>query len=405
LLDLIRVMPELLKCVVEAAKMKLEGDVNDLEIMRNVYGQWLLLLTAGVLLLTQAALNLGLDNEGSLQSIGFQWLIFQTCLMVVLYRMAQKHLPKTWLGLMLVFLWLTGTSCFTASVVNWVGLSALMAVYCVWLHLRCIYAWGGRPSLLITSALFTALTGWLSIETGLLLALALLFFSWCHSFLHEREEKGAGYEKVSSGAVLNRWLPVWGIYWLLPFVFCHLGAGSLLTALGLWPQHLGNSASWLLQAFKGNALEFGYFSSFHREFEAVFKPMIFSEPRPWLPVLALQVLMGLRLLLIGVLPVVGILGMGYQVPGRFVYRLLQRPDEELLLFWISGTALILATFPDSSSVRIVSVGTLGFLLGFLVLVRWLTPRRKAQRQAYWIFSLFLGLWLAVDIVAALLRLI
>ncbi len=371
--------------------------------MKKFYGQWLLALMAGALLLTHDVLNLGMEKEGSLHSIGLQWLIFQGCLMAVIYRMAQNHLPKPWLGLMLVFLWVTGTPFFMASAVNWVGLSALLAVYCVWLHLRHVYAGEVRPSLLITSALFTALTGWLSIETGLFLALAILFFSWCHSFLHEREERGTGYEKVSNGALLKRWLTVWGIYWLLPFVLCHWVEGSLLTALGLWPQYLSDSASWLLAAFKGKAPVLGYFSSFHREFEAVFKPMIFSGPMPWLLVMALQVLMGLRLLLIGVLPVVGILGMGYQVPSRFVYRLLQRPDEELLLFWISGMALILATFLDSNSVRIVSDGTLSFLLGFLVLVRWLRPRPKAQRQAYWIFSLFCGLWLVADIMVALLR--
>jgi hypothetical protein len=375
-----------------------------LEVIKNFYGQWLLGLLAGALLLSQAGLNSGMGKEGFSQSIGFQSLIFQGCLMAVIYRLAQNHLPKPWLGLMLVFLWVIGTPCFTASVVNWAGLSALLAVYCVWLHLRHVYAGQVRPSLLSASALFTALTGWLSIETGLLLALAILFFSGCHSFLHEREERGTGYEKVSNRAVLKRWLPVWGIYWLLPFVLCHWVEGGFLTALGLWPQYLRGSASLLLSVFKGQALALGYFSSFHREFEAVFKPMIFSGPMPWPLVVALQVLMGLRLLLIGVLPVVGILGMGYQVPGRFVYRLLQRPDEELLLFWISGTALILATFSDSGSVRIVSDGTLSFLLGFLVLFRWLTPRPKAQREAYWIFFLFCGLWLAADIVMALLRL-
>ncbi|WP_373532659.1 hypothetical protein [Vampirovibrio sp.] len=387
----------------EAGKMNFEGKTN-VNVLKNSVGQWLMVLLAGILLFSQAAFNLMQVNAASYQGILLQWFVFQGCLMAVVYRMGQNHLPRIWLGLLLVFLWLIGTSYFTASQVNWVGLSALLAVYCVWLHLRQVYAGEIRPSLLSTSALFTALTGWLSVETGLLLALAILFFSWIHCFLHEREEKDLRDNKISSQAVLNRWFPAWGVYWLLPFVLCHLVEGGLLTALNLWPQFLTDSGSWLSAFFKGKAPIPGYFSSFHREFEAAFQPLTFSNRIPhWLG-FAVQILTGLRLLGIGVLPVLGILGMGYQVPGRFVYRLLQRPDEELLLFWLSGAALILATFLDSSTVRIVSDGTLSFLLGFLVLARWLTPRPKAQREFYWILALFFGLWLAADVLMAYLRL-
>lgn len=317
--------------------------------------------------------------------------------LALVYRMAQNHFPKPWLWLFLAFLWLVDMRAWVAFPEAGAGLTALLAVFMVWLHLKRVYAGEVRIGLLIVASLFTALTSCFSLVTGLFLALGIAFFSWFHCFLHEREERGVSYGKVSRKVVCRRWLRFWGFYWLLPLLLFYFVGLGFLAAFRLWPVFL----EWLsgpTTAAAGNMSVIGYFSSFHWEFTQAFEvaPTLNRMPEFFRPIF--QTLNALRLLAIGVLPVVGILGIGYQLPNRFVYRLLQRPDEELLLFWSCGTALILSTFWASNAMRIVSVGALSFLLGFLVLVRWLKPRPKAEREAYWLFAILCFLWWISDIV-------
>lgn len=318
--------------------------------------------------------------------------------LALVYRMVQSHLSKPWLELFLVFLWLTGVRNWAVSPEAGAGLTALLAVLFVWLHLRQVYAGEIRVGLLVAATLLIALTGWLSLETGVSLALGIAFFSWFHSFLHEREERGVSYSKVSSKVVFKRWLGLWGLYWLLPLMLFYFVGLGILAISGWLPLLSSGRDDARLAILTGQTPVIGYFSSFHREFTQAFQPVTNASGKPGFFAPVFQTLHALRLLFIGLLPVAGILGIGYQVPNRFVYRLLQRPDEELLLFWSCGTALILSTFWASTSMRIVSVGALSCLLGFLVLVRWLKQRAKAEREAYWLFAALCFLWWISDIV-------
>lgn len=308
--------------------------------------------------------------------------------LAMVYRLGQGHLSRHWLWLLTGFIWLTGFG-YGLSLG---GLLALSAVFCVWKHIQQVYVGEARPRLLALSGMLIALAGWSEFYMGLALTLGLAFFSFLHCFLHEREEQGVSYTKVSSRVVWQRWFKSWGLNWGLPLlVSCAVCLGIVL---------LGDSGVTLPDRLLGVFIPsspagtaFGYFSTFHREFAAILLPLSIASPSPAAGLILSRVLMAVHLSLIGILPIVGILGMGYQVPNRFVYRLLQRPDEELLLFLLSGIALILATLGDSTAERIVGHGSLAFMLGFLVLARFLRRRPLMDRILRWGVSIYYGLLL------------
>lgn len=310
--------------------------------------------------------------------------------LAIVYRLGQGHFSRHWLWLLLGFIWLPGLW-YPLSIS---GLLALSAVFCVWKHLQQVYAGEVRPAWLALSGILTALAGWGDFYTALSLTLGLGFFSFLHCFLHEREERDISYTKVSSRVVWQRWFKSWGVNWGLPLLAS--GVACVLVAL-LW-----DSGAVLLDRLPGMltfsnpaGTGFGYFSTFHREFAAILMPLSAASPPPasvWVWVFW-RIFMAVHLCLIGILPIVGMLGMGYQVPNRFVYRLLQRPDEELLLFLLCGIALILATLGNSTAERIVGQGSLAFMLGFLVLSRFLRRRPLMDRIIRWGVSIYYGLLL------------
>lgn len=317
----------------------------------------------------------------------------------LLYRLGKGHLPWRWLVLSLLFV---GTILFRADAL-WVGVLCLMAVFLVWKHLHQVYAGETRCWLLVGSGVITGLLLGGVFHSGLALALGLGLFSVLHCFLHEREEKDISYGQVSGRNVWRRWLRLWGVYWLLPsgvgFVAVLL-AGRFFPPENVWP-------ALPLQAMPSSGQQaggIGYFSTFHQEFLMIFQDAhsqatawqgaFFQDTAPmWMPLAVERALMAMQLALLGFLPVLGIVGLGSQVPNRFVYRLLQRPDEALLLIFVSGTALILGTLWHSTSGQIASNGLLALLMGFIALARWLRLRPRLEQvvyPAFWIFSL-LGL--------------
>ncbi len=306
------------------------------------------------------------------QSAG-QWVLLVLSLFP-LFKMARTHLKRPWLLLLLAFCALLGLSYVPVDPSGWAGVSALWAVFGGWFYLQNRYAGASGTGALLFCSVCTVVTLGLSAATGLGLVLGLLLFSGLHCFLHEREERSIGYGAVSRRVVLMRWARSWGLSWGLP-----------LTLLVLWGLGAGRfpQGGFLPQGYRAG-LPWGYFSSFHQEFMAVwlgqgaggqgaFRGDLFQGDLVW------AILKSSGLLLIGLLPLVGILGGGYQIPGRFVYRLLQRPDEELLLFWLCGLSLIVATGAHSSSGAIVANGFLAFLLALWVLAGWCARRLTLAR--------------------------
>jgi hypothetical protein len=177
--------------------------------------------------------------------------------------------------------------------------------------------------------------------------------------------------------VLKRWGREWCIPWAGMLLLTHGAVLLLLFASGLGEPLLHAMFSRLAEA---NPEPFGYYTTFHSELRFLLE----HQPGPfWL-----RGILALHLLLIGVLPVMGLLGVGYQLPGRFLYRLLRLEDESLLLLWIAALVLISSTMNHSSSLHIISNGALVFLLGGYALQRWTQHNRSKRRFALALGSLF-----------------
>jgi hypothetical protein len=280
----------------------------------------------------------------------------------------------------------------------WGGGCALLAVVCAWQDIGSLYA--GKTGLrwLVASGILTALVCWASPGTGILLALALGGFGLFQALLHEREESGAPFGRLSRQAVAQRWLRRWGRGWLLPLLAIHaLGLIAfrqtpfiMLDSPDPFPWTAfpivsdgfpsGPVPGWFGKA-SGLPPAFGYFTTFHREFSALFHPP--PQGAPFLPELLARMAGGVTLPLIGALPVIGILGAGSALPARFFYRTLRPENEERLLFLFASVALITATFSRSTAASIVADGAIPFTLGWMVLHDWLTAHPHAIR-ALWL---------------------
>lgn len=313
-------------------------------------------------------------------------------LLGLLYQLGKGHLAQRWLVLMCLF---TGAVLLGADQLG-AGLLCVVAVFLVWKHLHQVYAGEIRPRLLLGSGLIAGFLLAVAPHSGLALTLGLGVFSVLHCFLHEREEKNISYTQVSNKAVLHRWLRLWGRYWLLPTALA-FGASTLVGGIGLVNTQVPARLLGLTGLALPLATGIGYFSTFHQEFQNLFF-VPFQKPSGFGASLSVErIVLAIWLILLGFLPVLGIIGLGAQVPNRFVYRLLQRPDEELLLIFITGTALILGTLGHSTSSQIASYGPLALLMGFMVTVRWLRTRPRLEPIAY------LSLW-AVSLLCLLVML-
>jgi len=308
--------------------------------------------------------------------------------LLMLARMGKDHLPKTWLGLFLVFLWLTDSRYPIFQHHFWSGLTALSSVWMAWQYLQSLYNGKAKPWQLSLSGVLCALTFWTTQSLGFLLTAAFFFYSFLHCFLHEREEKGVSYRQIDNKAVWLRWVKLWGQYWLLPGLAIHALCVGWLFILGIWPDFVRDTFQWLAGGHYNQTSILGYFTTFHQEFADTIRPFLDGVPFPaaWLFIFRFPI--ALHLFLIGLLPVIGILGMGYTLPNRFHYRLLQRQDDELLLFWVTATAMMLSTMSYSTSMHITSNGGLAFLLGFIVIYRMMAHKSRATK----IFQVSCGLF-------------
>lgn len=289
----------------------------------------------------------------------------------LLSALIQAHLPRPERWLLLGFLLAVDLRYLMPNPDVWAGLAALTGIFCVRQYLVGIYRGQFRRSWLVVCALAGIVALTLLPSVGLALIIGLGLFSLLHCFLHEREEKGISYHQVSNREVWNRWLTGWGVYWALPTLI----ALSVLLGFGMTGHFSGVTIGGLGHRSVGfPTVGFGYFSSFHTEFEAAVQPwQEATRHGHWLSI-SMQIV---TLVLIGLLPIAGILGVGYQLPNRFIYRLLQREDEELLLAWICGTTLILGTLAHSDSLRLTGIGALTFFAGWLAVYRW------GSRRAHW----------------------
>jgi hypothetical protein len=318
--------------------------------------------------------------------------------MALLYEMSKQRMSKLWMGLFLAFLWIADSR-FTINQHHfWSGFAALVAVYFAWKHLQTVYAGAPKGQFLVASAVFCAMCLWTTQSLGVAMTGALGVFGLLHCFLHEREEKGISYRQVSNVEVLRRWGRSWGLYWALPTLGFHAACIVILVMLGIWPEFLRDVVQWLAGGHYQKTSVLGYFATFSQEVKEMLLPLINGVPLVYLPIFGFRVPQALNLFMIGLLPVIGILSTGYLLPNRFVYRLLQRDDEELLLFWISALGMIISSMTYCTSMHLVSNGSLAFLLGWLALVRWFAKRPRLERPmqiALAVFSVVLLVGFAV----------
>lgn len=311
-------------------------------------------------------------------------------LLSLLYSLGKGHLKQGWLWLLMAFV---GLALLKADQIlaGWMGLATVVLV---WKHLQQVYAGDIRPWILVSAGSLMAVTLWFAFYPGLAVTLGIGLFSVLHCFLHEREEKNISYGQVANRDVWVRWLRLWGRYGLLSF-FLTLGVCVVICVFFNYGKSLPLGALNRVSSFDQVATSVGYFSTFHQEFLAIFKPLNAEGISDSTGLVLSDALKATHLFLIGFLPVLGIVGLGYQVPNRFVYRLLQRPDEELLLIFIAGTTLILGTLANSTSGEIASFGAIAFLMGFIVLTRWLSVRPGLEKLTYGLLWIVCVLWVVI----------
>ncbi len=325
--------------------------------------------------------------------------------LLMLYTMGKNHLPKPWLNLLLAFLWLTDSRYPVFQHHFWSGLVALGAVFMSWRYLQSLYNGKAQPRWIALSGILCATTFWFTQSLGILLTGALTAFSLLHCFLHERELQGVGYRQVKNQAVLARWLREWGRFGALPWLAMHGLCILTLITLGIWPDFVRDTIQWLAEGHYNQTSVLGYYPTFHQEFVETIKPFLDGVPFPAALLFIFRFPIALHLFLIGALPILGILGMGYALPNRFHYRLLQRQDDELLLLWLCGTALIISTMSYSTSMHITSNGGIAFLLGAVVLARFLNRRPKLEKLMQPLIGGFYGLLLLGAVTGSLTMLL
>jgi hypothetical protein len=300
----------------------------------------------------------------------------------LVYDMGKRQLSRPWLAVTLAFIALSGMRHLIYQHHFFSGFFALLAVYCLWRYLEAWYRRGQKPKkLLIAGGIFTAFTFWVTQSLGVLLTLALGVFSLLHCFLNEREEKNLTYREVANAQVFKRWLREWGLPWALPMLLIHVLAFATLAALGLWLPFWRDTAGWLLGGHYSNTTLLGYYVTFQEEMTRLMRPLIDGHYEFFF-----RIPLAFHLLWIGILPIIGLLGTGYQLPQRFLYRLLRLEDEALLLWWFGGLAAIIATMSYSSTMHIVSNGALAFLLGGWALDYW-SRRHLGKAAAQWLIRL------------------
>lgn len=311
--------------------------------------------------------------------------------------MAKGQIKQPWLGLLIAFVALTDLRYPVFQHHFGSGLLALLSVYMAWRSIEIFYQPRQSSSkgqyFLLGCGLLTGLTFWFTQSLGILLTLALGGFSILQCFLHEREEKGLTYSEVSNKLVWLRWVKTWGVAWLLPLLSVHVSAVVLLACSGLLPAFLRDTFGWLGGGNYSQTTVFGYFVTFHQEFLETIKPLTQGVPMPYTALFWCRVPIALHLFLIGALPVVGLLGVGYALPQRFLYRLLRQEDEELLLWWFAALAMMLSTFSYSTSMHIVSNGVLFFLLAAWAIQAWMSRYSSEIRwsKTRWIIGGF-AIW-------------
>ncbi len=355
-----------------------------LEALRIAHGQlpyrdFYEFITPGGQLLGSLFIKLGGFSVVGLRILVlFGWLLE----MALIYEMGKTYLSKSWLLLLMTLLWLTFSRYPVFQHHFFSGLTALLAVFFVWRYLQGVYAAKALSRYLLAAGVCCAITFWITQSLGVLITIALGLLGLLHCLLHEREEKGITFREISNQAVAQRWFKRWGVVWLLPMLAVHAVCIGILCLLGIWDDFLRDAIFWLLGGHYQATTVIGYFPTFHSEFEETLRPLIEGVPWPILGLFLLRIPIALHLVLMGVLPVVGLLGVGYQLPNRFAYRLLRLEDEALLLFWIAAMAMIISTLSYSTSMHLVSNGALAFLLGWIVLYGFLKqfPKRLVRAQ-------------------------
>jgi hypothetical protein len=336
--------------------------------------------------------------SGEFSVVGIRLLIVLGWIVQIglIWEMAREHMPRSWLVLLAAFLWLTDSRYPVHQHHFWSGMTALLAVYFAWKHLQRLYAGQKSGPFLLLSGMMTAATFWITQSLGVLMAGALAVFGLLHCFLHEHEEKNLTFGAVDNRLVLRRWLGQWGCTWGLGMLGVHLLCVGALMALGLWPAFWRDAILWLAGGHYAKTTVLGYYSTFHSEFMDTIRPLAEGVRMPWLLLFLFRIPIALHVFLIGFLPAIGLVGSGLILPQRFLYRLLRRDSEALLLFFIATLALIASTFSYSTSMHITSNGALGFLLGAWVLHGWVEKRPRLQR----IFPALCGVFFALLLLGA-----
>ena len=289
----------------------------------------------------------------------------------LLYKLARQWMPPSWSWLLATFLWVTDTRYIVHQHHFWSGFFVVFAVYSA-----CRFLQSEKPRTLVLSGLFSGLALWTTQSTG---ALALMAFTAFVLFANRQH--------------LSQWLR----YWFLTVLGVSAFWSVVLLLQGAWPDFIRDNFLWLWQGHYTHTTLIGYFSTFGDEMHTTLLPLLDPIPLATKLVFSFRLPIALQLILLGVLPIAGVL-----LNGLFYWqtrRATNQTEAQRLLITLSALALLVATCSYSTSMHLTSNGGLGILLGFLALHR--SIRQSMENLFLWFGWIFCGLLQIQAIIGAI----
>ena len=275
--------------------------------------------------------------------IGIRFLVLAGWIIeiVLLFKLARLFMPLHWCWLMAAFLWATDTRYIVHQHPFWSGFCVLLATY-----FACHYVQYKHQKYLVLSGILAGLAPWITQSSGVLGLLGFGIFC----ILTQQQS-----------------LKTWLRYWLLPALGVSVFWIILLLTQGAWPDFWQDAVLWLWHGNYTKTTQVGYFVTLGEELHTTILPLLHPLSWPTKLFYAFRLPIALQLLLLAGLPLLGILGNGWQLWQQHLKQPVKPPQQILLLVTLNAAMMVLATCSYSTSMHLTSNGGLGLLCGFIVL--------------------------------------
>lgn len=265
----------------------------------------------------------------------------------LIWNMAKPFLPLPWRVLLLLFLWQTDTRYLVNQHHFWSGLLALFAIYCCfqWRIKQWQLADNQKNYIwIILSSLCCGFTCWTTQTAGLAISLAIFIYLLLQVF---KKENPVPFKTLPFFIIPILSVGVIGCFWLIQ--------------LGAWDNFVLDSFVWLTDGHYSNTTVLGYFVTGQQELYDTIVPLLAPLPFNIKLLFLPRIFIYLHLILIALLPLLGLVYAGYHT----VSTTHTEKRSLLFLYLSTGMALLLSTLSYSTSMHIVSNGSMLYLLAFI----------------------------------------